>query len=94
VELGEGGEQLFVPIGFAHGFVTLEPDTLVSYKVSAFYDPEAEGGLLWNDPALSIEWPMPAGGPILSPKDAALQPLSELDSPFAYDGSPMRLTRL
>lgn len=51
--------SLYVPDGFAHAYQTLTPDTLVSYKASYIYAPECEGGLLWNDQALAISWPMP-----------------------------------
>jgi dTDP-4-dehydrorhamnose 3,5-epimerase len=67
-----GCEQLFVPRGFAHGFVTLEENTVVSYKVDAPYSREAEGGVRWNDPTLGVAWPMPAGGPILAERDSQL----------------------
>ncbi|WP_298158083.1 dTDP-4-dehydrorhamnose 3,5-epimerase [Brevundimonas sp.] len=87
VELTDAGEQLFIPIGFAHGFVTLVDETTVSYKVSAPYDPATEDGIAWNDPDLGIDWPLPAGGAILSDKDGRLGPLSLLQSPFAYEGS-------
>jgi dTDP-4-dehydrorhamnose 3,5-epimerase len=50
--------QLYVPEGFAHGFVTLVDDTEVTYQVSAFFAPEAESGVRWNDPAFAIEWPV------------------------------------
>ena len=53
-----GGEQLFVPAGFAHGFCTLEPDTMVAYKVYAYYSPADDRNLRWNDPAVGIEWPV------------------------------------
>lgn len=94
VELGEEGDQLLVPVGYAHGFVTLTPDVLVSYRVSAPYDPVSEGGILWSDPALGIQWPLPAGGLVLSEKDTALRPLTELDAAFVYDGTPLSLTRI
>ncbi|WP_428151663.1 dTDP-4-dehydrorhamnose 3,5-epimerase [Brevundimonas sp.] len=95
VELTDAGEQLFVPVGFAHGFMTLTDDTVVAYKVSSLYDPDADAGLAWNDPALAINWPFPAGGPVVSERDAALPPLSALDSPFVYEGGgPISLTRV
>jgi dTDP-4-dehydrorhamnose 3,5-epimerase len=83
----ENGLQLFVPVGFAHGFMTLEPDTQVQYKTSDFYAPAAEGGVLWNDPALALPWPDLA--PILSDKDLLLPRLADLNSPFAYEGAPL-----
>ena len=74
--------QLLVPIGFAHGFMTLEPDTEVLYKVSDCYSPEHDKGLLWNDPALGIQWPLRADEALLSNKDLQHPKLSELISPF------------
>lgn len=63
----ETREQLFVPIGFAHGFCVLSPTALVQYKVSALYDPSTERSIRWNDPTLAIDWPTPT--PILSTRD-------------------------
>jgi dTDP-4-dehydrorhamnose 3,5-epimerase len=72
------GAQLWVPVGFAHGFCTLEPDTEVAYKVTALYAPALERGLAWDDPALAIPWPLPAGGPTLSDRDRAHPTLAAL----------------
>jgi len=66
----ESGEQIFIPVGFAHGFCTLQPDTEIAYKLSDFHSPEHDAGILWNDPALGIEWPLETA-PTLSAKDAA-----------------------
>ena len=82
--------QLFVPVGFAHGFVTLEPETQVTYKVTALYDPKLDAGIRWNDEEIGIDWRLPAcREPRLSPKDAALPLLSSFKSPFPYDGAPL-----
>ncbi len=71
------GDQLFVPAGFAHAFITLEPDVHVAYKVSAPYSPADERSIRWNDPTLAIEWPDVDGGPVLSAKDAAAPLLTD-----------------
>ena len=78
----EMGTQLFVPKGFLHGFCTLEPDTEVVYKVSAFYAPEADFSVLWNDPDLGIDWPVPAEKAILSAKDAEAPRLRDIPGYF------------
>jgi len=64
----EAGEQIWVPRGFAHGYVTLTNDTELFYKVDGDYAPQLEGGLVWNDPDLAIAWPLD-GEPVLSDKD-------------------------
>ncbi len=79
VELSaENGRQLLLPKGFAHGFVTLEPDTEVQYKVTAPYSPENEQGLAFDDPALGIDWGMPAEALTLAEKDRRYPRLSEM----------------
>jgi dTDP-4-dehydrorhamnose 3,5-epimerase len=86
----ENGDQLFVPVGFAHGFVTLEPDTEVTYKVSSPYAPTHDAGLHWLDSDIDIRWPLPTGvSPSLSAKDIAQPAFALFDSPFAYDGRPL-----
>ena len=77
--------HILVPIGFAHGLMTLEPDTEVLYKVSNYYSAEHEKGLLWNDPALGIEWPDAAEEAILSDKDKVQSRLAELPAYFHFD---------
>jgi dTDP-4-dehydrorhamnose 3,5-epimerase len=79
----QNGEQLYIPVGFAHGFVTLEPDSEIVYKCSDYYAPETEGSVLWNDPDIGIDWPTVAE-PILSDKDAVAPLLSDLESPCMF----------
>ena len=76
--------QLFVPAGFAHGLMTLEPDTEIIYKVSSHYAPEQDRGLLWNDPSLAIPWPLGTNEAVLSERDQHHPTLAELDTPFEY----------
>lgn len=81
VELSAANKRMFwVPPGFAHGFVSLEDDTDFMYKCTAPYRPADEQSLLWNDPALGIEWPLCGLVPCLSDKDRAGMPLSEIAS--------------
>jgi dTDP-4-dehydrorhamnose 3,5-epimerase len=83
IELGDDtGEQLFVPVGFAHGFCSLAPDTDVFYKVDADYSPGHERGIHWADPGLGIQWPVVEAAAILSEKDKTLPVLSELPAYF------------
>ena len=85
VELtADGGEQLYVPAGFAHGFCTLAPDTAVAYKVSHVYAPAEDKGLRWNDPALGIDWPVTEAEALLSAKDSQQPLLADLPAYFTY----------
>lgn len=72
----ENARQLYIPEGFAHGFVVLSDTALFSYKCTALYDPKCEGAILWNDPDLGIEWPVL--NPALSAKDARAPRLAEI----------------
>lgn len=74
--------QLWIPPGFAHGFLALENASIVSYKCSGYYNREAELGLRWDDPDLGIDWGVEQ--PLLSAKDAAAPLFAEFDSPFDY----------
>lgn len=82
----DGGEQIFVPKGFAHGFLTLETDVEIAYKVTNYYDKSSDGGVRWNDPALGIDWGVAADQVVLAPKDAAAPLLSETPGHFRYPG--------
>ncbi|WGM32283.1 dTDP-4-dehydrorhamnose 3,5-epimerase [Brevundimonas sp. NIBR11] len=83
VELSaENRRQLLVPIGFAHAFLTLEPDTEVVYKVSAGYSPAHDRGIVWNDATIGIDWPLSLQRPFLSAKDEALP---RLDDAILFD---------
>lgn len=85
VELSpENGEQLWIPAGFAHGFMTLVDDTVISYKVTAPYSSAHDRGVKWDDPAIGTEWPG-ANGIVLSDKDAKQPLLSELPDYFTYE---------
>lgn len=78
----ENGVQLFVPKGFAHGYLTLQPDTEVFYKVSDFYSPQHEGGVVWDDPALAIAWDVSAADAVMVDRDRQYPRLSDLGTVF------------
>ena len=78
----ENGAQLLVPAGFGHGFMTLEDDCHVQYKVSAFYAPEADAGIRWNDADLGIDWGIEADRVFLSDKDRSLPSLKDVGTLF------------
>lgn len=78
----ENGRQLWVPPGFAHGFCTLRDDSTVFYKVTDTYSREHDAGILWNDPALGIDWPVSADEAILSEKDRSAPRLADLPPLF------------
>jgi dTDP-4-dehydrorhamnose 3,5-epimerase len=76
-----------VPRGFLHGFCTLEPDTVVAYKVDDFYSAAADSGVIWNDPTIGVRWPVEAAQVVLSDKDGRLGLFADFSSPFRYEGS-------
>jgi dTDP-4-dehydrorhamnose 3,5-epimerase len=78
----ENGKQLFIPAGFAHGFCTLEIDTHVLYKVSAFYSPPHDFGVAWDDPDLGIDWPVKPSEAVLSDKDRRMPAFKSLPGFF------------
>lgn len=87
VELSaENWRQLLVPIGFAHGFMTLTDEAEVLYKVTSGYAPDVEGGLRWDDPELGIDWPFGADAVTVNARDAAWLLLSEQGVIFRYEG--------
>jgi dTDP-4-dehydrorhamnose 3,5-epimerase len=85
----ESGHQFYVPVGFAHGFLTLEDNVLVMYKVSQNYSPADDTGIRWNDPDIAFPWPIKEADITISEKDRRLPLLKEFSSPFPYDGHPL-----
>lgn len=89
VELSDTtGNQLLIPAGFLHGFITQTPDCVVAYKCSATYAPQSEGAVRFDDPDLAIDWGIDANDAVLSDKDAAAPAFQDFVSPFVYEATP------
>lgn len=87
VELSaEAGNQLYIPVGFLHGFAVLEPDSELLYKCSDFYAPDCDGAVRFDDPDIGIDWGIDPAAAILSDKDAKAPLLKDFVSPFVYEG--------
>lgn len=85
-ELSEDNHrQFFVPQGMAHGFVVLSEEAVFQYKCDDFYHPEAEGGIMWNDPSINVQWPIFAADISLSERDKCHPLLKDFESPFVYN---------
>jgi dTDP-4-dehydrorhamnose 3,5-epimerase len=83
----EENNQLWVPPGFAHGFCTLEPNSIISYRVTDYYSPENDKGVAWNDLAIGVAWPSVADAETLSAKDRMQPSLAELPAYFSMKDS-------
>jgi dTDP-4-dehydrorhamnose 3,5-epimerase len=83
----ESMRELYVPVGFAHGFCVLSDVADVIYKQTAYYDPQLERGIAWDDPDVGVEWPLPAAELIVSARDAEAPSLQDLaaELPFTFD---------
>ena len=83
---GENKKQVFIPRGFAHGFLVLSESAIFAYKVDNTYAPEHDAGIRWNDPIVNIQWGLSESEVLVSEKDAQLPFFTEFDSPFKYKG--------
>ncbi len=81
------GEQLLVPRGFLHGFITLQDDTLVSYKVDSYYAADCDGAVRFDDPLLAVDWGIDPKDAVLSQKDAKAPGFAGFESPFVYSAA-------
>lgn len=84
----DNGAMLWIPAGFLHGFVTLEPHVEVVYKVDAHYAPDCDGAVRFDDPDLAIDWGVDPAQAVLSDKDAAAPAFRDFVTPFAYEAAP------
>lgn len=80
----QNGKQLWIPPGFAHGFCSIEPNTVICYKVTGYYSAKCDKGLRWDDPAIGITWPDTADPETLSPKDRQQPLLADLSAYFTW----------
>lgn len=80
----ESANMVWIPPGFAHGYCTLEPNSIVAYKITDFYSPENDTGIAWNDPTIDIKWPVDLEKVVISDKDRALPTLDQADNYFQY----------
>lgn len=83
---GDDTCQMWIPPGFAHGYCALEANTRVLYKLTAPYAPDAGGGVLWNDPALGIDWPLGDDEAVVNERDRSWPTLADFESPFRWEG--------
>jgi dTDP-4-dehydrorhamnose 3,5-epimerase len=81
----EENNQLWVPVGFGHGFCTLEPNSVISYRVTSYYSPENDKGVAWDDPDIGVDWPSVADPDTLSAKDRRQPRLAELPAYFSME---------
>jgi dTDP-4-dehydrorhamnose 3,5-epimerase len=84
----ENMRQLYVPVGFAHGFCVLSDVADVIYKQTRYYDPQLERGIAWDDPQIGVRWPLPAGELVVSQRDAAAPRLREIADELPFEWHP------
>jgi dTDP-4-dehydrorhamnose 3,5-epimerase len=82
----ESNNQLWIPVGFGHAFCTLQPNSVISYRVTSYYSPECDKGVAWDDPDIGIDWPEVADASTLSAKDRTQPSLADLPAYFSMKG--------